>query len=392
MRVYLDHNSTSPLRDEARQRWLEVALELRGNPSSTHAAGRRARSIIDEARERVAAALGVREDEIFFTSGATESNNVALFGVLEAAGPGSGLVTTSVEHSSILAPARELAALGHPLVLVGVDACGVPDPAALVSAAARAPTALVALAAANSETGARPDLPAIRSGLEDLSGPRPLLHVDAVQALGRVPVRLAEWGASLASFSSHKIGGPSGVGILWRRAGVSLRPRFFGGGQELELRPGTEDVPGIAAAALAVELAVREQAELAARTLDLAGWLWRELQRALPSLRLLGPPLDSAQRLPNTLCVLVPGTDGKVLVTRLDLEGLEVSAGSACTSGSVEPSHVLLAMGLRADEARAGLRLSLGRTTSRSDCKRALDVFHKLFAPSHATRVCDSRP
>jgi cysteine desulfurase len=214
---------------------------------------------------------------------------------------------------------------------------------------------------------------------------RPFLLVDAVQALGRVPVRLAEWGADLASFSSHKVGGPAGVGILWKRNSVPLRPRTFGGGQELDLRPGTEDVPGIAAAAVAIELAVREQAAVAGRCAELTRWLWTELARALPGLRLLGPPIDSARRLPNTLCLLVPGTDGKVLVTRLDLEGLEVSAGSACASGSLEPSHVLLALGLSSDEARSGLRLSLGRNTSAEECKRALAVFHKLFAPSRAT-------
>jgi cysteine desulfurase len=166
---------------------------------------------------------------------------------------------------------------------------------------------------------------------------------------------------------------------------VPLHARTFGGGQELDLRPGTEDVPGIAAGAVAIELAVREQAAVAARCAELTRWLWSELARTLPGLRLLGPPIDSARRLPNTLCLLLPGTDGKVLVTRLDLEGLEVSAGSACASGSLEPSHVLLALGLSCDEARSGLRLSLGRNTSAEECKHALAVFDKLFAPSRAT-------
>ncbi len=385
MRVYLDHNSTAPLRDEVRERWLEVAQELAGNPSSLHSAGRRARAILDQARERVAGALGAREDEVFFTSGATESNNLALFGVLEASGSGAGLVTTAVEHSSILAPARELEVRGHPLTLVPVDAEGLPDPELLAGAASRPDTRLVALAAANNETGARPDLVSLARALARLPRPRPLVHVDAVQALGRVPLDLAGWGADLAAFSSHKVGGPPGVGILWKRASVSLKPRLFGGGQELELRPGTENVPGIAAAALAVELAVQEQEALAGRTRELARELLQGLVRILPDVRLLGPPLDSPRRLPNTLCVLVPGSEGKVLVTRLDLEGLEVSAGSACASGSLEPSHVLRALGLTEEDARAGLRLSLGRNTSRSDCKRALEILGKVFSPSRAT-------
>jgi len=388
-RVYLDHNSTTPLRPEVRARWLEVADEFPGNASSLHASGRRARARVDDARAAVAAALAVHEDEIFFTSGATEANNLALFGVLEAAGPKAGLVTTAVEHSSVLAPARELGARGHGLTLVPVDAQGLVDPEMVAAAAAAPGVALVSVAAANNETGALSDLEALSARLRARSGqragPRPRLHSDAVQALGRIPVRLREWGCELASFSAHKLGGPPGNGILWRARGVPLAPRFHGGGQELELRPGTEDVAGIAAMALALELAVLEQAELAARTARLAGKLWADLSAALPELRLLGPPLGSKQRLPNTLCVLVPGTDGKVLVTRLDLAGLEVSAGSACASGSIEPSHVLLAMGLARDDARSGLRLSLGRNTSAEDCKRALAVFHEEFRSSRAT-------
>jgi cysteine desulfurase len=175
------------------------------------------------------------------------------------------------------------------------------------------------------------------------------------------------------------------VGILWRARGVPLVARQHGGGQELGLRPGTENVPGIVTAALALELAVAEQAASAARWATLARELWAGIAARVPGARLLGPPLASPRRLANTLCVLLPGADGKVLVTRLDLAGLEVSAGSACASGALEPSHVLLALGLSRDEARAGLRLSLGRNTSAEDCKRALDVLHVAFAPSRAT-------
>lgn len=385
MSVHLDHNSTTPMRPEVRACCLAVLDRALGNPSSLHASGRRARACVDDARARVAAALGVHEDEIFFTSGATEANNLALFGVLEAAGGNAGLVTTTVEHSSVLAPAEELARRGRSLTRVPVDSTGVPDPAALASAAAEPSIALVSVAAANNETGAVPDLAATSAALARLGRPRPRFHTDAVQALGRLPVRLAEWGVELASFSAHKLGGPPGVGVLWRARGVALAPRMHGGGQELGLRPGTENVAGIAGAALAFELAVREQAATAERMARLARTLWNDLRACLPGVRLLGPPIDSARRLPNTLCVLVPNTDGKVLVTRLDLAGLEVSAGSACASGSIEPSHVLLAMGLTRDEARSGLRLSLGWNTRAEDCKRALAVLHAQFSPSRAT-------
>lgn len=385
MRVHLDHNSTTQMRPEVRKRWLEVVDEQLGNPSSLHASGRRARATVDDARACVAAALGVHEEEIFFTSGATEANNLALFGVLESAGAEHGLVTTAVEHSSVLGPAQELARCGRRVVLVPVDADGLPDPAAVACAAAESRAALVSVTAANNETGALPDLAAIAEALARLPSPHPRFHADAVQALGRLPLRLREWGLDLASFSAHKQGGPPGVGVLWRARGVALAPRFHGGGQELELRPGTENAPGIAAAARAIELAVREQPTLSQRLGRLTRELWEGLSASLPGVRLLGPPIESSERLPNTLCVRVPGTDGKVLVTRLDLAGLEVSAGSACASGALEPSHVLLAMGLTRDEARSGLRLSLGWSTTAEDCKRALDVFHAEFSSSRAT-------
>lgn len=382
MRVYLDHNSTSPLRPEVRERWLALGGERLGNASSLHASGRRARALVDDARARVAAALGVHEEEIFFTSGATEANNLALLGSLRAAGTAPGLVLPRTEHSSVLGPARAWAEAGHPVAHVPCDALGELDPSELHAAVSRAPVGLVSISAANNETGAAPDLARLVAALP---GARPRVHVDAVQALGRLPVRLAEWGADLATFSAHKLGGPPGVGVLWRRRGLALEPLCFGGGQELGLRPGTENVPAIAAAALAVELAVRTQPEEAPRLLALAHELWDELAAALPGARLLGPPLASKRRLPNTLCVLVPGTDGKVLVTRLDLAGLEVSAGSACASGSVEPSHVLLALGLARDAARSAVRLSLGWNTTREDCKRAASIFHDEFAALRAT-------
>jgi len=382
MRAYLDHNSTSPLRPEVREHWLALSDERLGNASSLHTPGRRARAIVDDARARVAAALGVHEEEIFFTSGATEANNLALLGSLRASGTAPGLVLPSTEHSSVLGPAHAWAQAGHPVVHVPCDEHGELDHAELRAVVAGMSVGLLSVSAANNETGAAPDLARLVAALP---GPRPRVHVDAVQALGRLPVRLAEWGADLATFSAHKLGGPPGVGVLWRRRGLALEPLCFGGGQELGLRPGTENVPAVAAAALAIELAVRTQPVEAPRLLALARGLWEELAAALPGARLLGPPLASKRRLPNTLCVLVPGTDGKVLVTRLDLAGLEVSAGSACASGSLEPSHVLLALGLARDAARSAVRLSLGWNTTHADCKRAASIFHDEFAALRAT-------
>lgn len=380
MRVYLDHNATTPMRPRVREVLVELLDELGGNPSSVHAAGRRARAVLDEARARVAAALGVPEEGIVFTSGGTESINTALRGALRAAGPGLGLATVASEHSAVLETARALAAEGRPLEIAPVDHRGVADIERLLAAARTAGVRLVAVAAANNEVGALADLVALGEGLRAIGEPnRPLLFTDACQALGRIPLDLAGWGIDLAAFSAHKLGGPPGVGVLYRRPGVPCEPLLTGGGQEMGLRAGTENVPAIAAAALAIELAVAEREAFASRVAGLVRELWKGLAEAIDGIELLGPPLD-APRLPNTLNVLLPKVDGRVLVTRLDLEGLEASAGSACSSGSLEPSHVLLAMGLDPERARAGLRLSLGRTSGREDVRNAVDILGRVMS------------
>ncbi len=380
-RVYLDHNATSPMRSEVRAYFLELLEECRGNPSSVHTSGRHARAVLDLARERVAAALAVHEDEILFTSGGTESNNLALLGSLRPRGRAAGLVTTAGEHSSVLGAARALEQEGHSVQYAGVDEHGIPRLEEILEHAARAGCELVSVALANNEVGALAPLHALGPLLAEIPlARRPRLHTDAVQALGKVELDLQGWQVDLASFSAHKVGGPLGTGVLFRRAGIGLESLVHGGGQESELRPGTENVPAIGAAALAIELAAAERAAFAARAHELLALLWREVRHALPAVSLLGPPLESPARLPSTLNVLVPRVDGRVLVTRLDLAGLEASAGSACASGSLEPSHVLLAMGLSREDARAGLRLSLGRDTTREDIHVAVEILRRTLA------------
>ena len=245
MRVYLDHNATTPQRPEVSELLARLAREPLGNPSSLHAAGRRARHAIDEARERVAAALGVDDDEVVFTSGGTESNNLALTGALTALEGSPGLVTSAVEHSAVLATARALEASGTPLRVVEVDAEGRVDAGQIGRAARDAAAGLVSVQAANNEIGVVQPLAQVARALGELPS-RPLLHTDAVQALGRIPLPLRELGVDLASFSAHKVGGPLGVGILFRRQGVALQPLLHGGEQEASLRPGTENAAGIA--------------------------------------------------------------------------------------------------------------------------------------------------
>lgn len=379
-RLYLDHNATTPLRPEARAEYLRELDRLGGNPSSVHTSGRAARVVLDLARERAAAALGVHEDELVFTSGGTESIHLALLGALKVA-PAGGLVTTVVEHSAVLGAAELAGTLGRPVARVGVDAAGRIDLAQLVSRA-RDGAALVSLQTANNEVGTVHPVGKLVAELET-RGERPLVHTDAVQALGRVPVELRAWRVDLASFSAHKLGGPLGVGLLYKRKGVRLAPLLVGGGQEGGLRPGTENVPAIAAAACALELAVAERAQQAVAWRASTSELWRQLQSKVPDVRLNGPEIDASDRLPNTLNVTLPGSDGRTLVARLDLEGLEVSAGSACASGSLEPSHVLLAMGRSPEAARAGLRLSLGRTTRGEDVHKAVEILSRI---RHALR------
>jgi len=384
MRIYLDHNATTSLRPEARAALTAALEQLGGNPSSLHASGRAARQVLDEARERTASALGVHEDEVVFTSGGTESNNLALLGAVRAAGAGQGLATSAIEHSSVLGPARRLERDGRPLWIASVDAQARVRVEEFGAALDDGRCALVSVMAANNEVG-------VCSPLDELAAllararRRPLLHVDGVQALGRVELRLRERDIDLASFSAHKVGGPVGVGVLYKRKGVALEPLMYGGEQENSLRPGTENVAGIAAASVAIECAVREREAFAARASKLARDLWGELGRQIARVTLLGPPLDDAARLPGTINVLAHGQDGKVLVMRLDLEGLECSAGSACASGSIEPSHVLRALGLGDDDARAGLRLSAGRATTWRELQEAVDILGRTLGRTDAT-------
>jgi cysteine desulfurase len=376
-RVYLDHNATTPLRPEARVALLEALDQVGGNPSSVHRSGRAARALLDQARERVAAALGVDEGGVIFTSGGSEANGLALLGSLRPH-PGSALVTCATEHAAVLKTAEQLEREGHPLTRVPVDGAGRVTAEDVTAAAAATGAGLVSISAANNEVGTTAPLASIAAGLDQLEV-RPLLHTDGVQALGRMPVRLGDWGIDLASFSAHKLGGPFGVGVLVRRGNAPLEPLTHGGGQEFDLRPGTENVPAIVAAAVAIELAVEEQAAFARRALRLSMTLWDEVHTSLPHAVLLGPPLDAPDRLPNTVNILLPNVDGRVLVARLDLEGLEASAGSACASGSLEPSHVLMAMGLDEEHARAGLRLSIGRTTKAEDIHTAVGALRRTL-------------
>ncbi len=384
MRVYLDHNGTTPLRPEVRERYLELLDAPLGNPSATHASGRRARAVVDEARAEVAAALDIPEEWVVFTSGGTEANNTALRGVLGRRAPGAALVVGATEHSSVLETARELEAAGARLALTPVAPTGALDLAVLAEQLEAHEPALVSFMVANNETGAGAPMEALGALLGPPGPGRPVWHCDAVQALGKLPLDLAGWGVDLASLSAHKVGGPVGVGMLIRRPGVDVAPLLTGGGQEVGARSGTESAAAIGAAALAVRLAVEEREAFGRRAAELVEALWRGIQDLRPDARRVGPAPGDEGRLPNTLCVLLRGVDGRGLLARLDLEGLEASQGSACSSGAIEPSHVLLAMGLDDGAARSALRLSVGRSTTHNDVHIAVEKLGKALQGSAA--------
>lgn len=370
MRVYLDHNASAPLRPEVREAMCAF-LGPPANPSSAHREGARARAALETARAEVAALVGATAAEIVFTSGATEANNLALRGGVDSSG--AGLVTTAIEHASVLETARALAADGHPLAIVPVDTDGQVASEAVVAALTPAAT-LVSVGLANGEVGAVAPVAEIAAALR---GRGIVLHTDAAQAAGRLPIDVAALGVDLLSLSAHKLGGPAGAGALWVRRGVALRAQLTGGPQERDRRGGTENVAAIVGFGVAARLARQGLGDASGRVAALVDRLWTGLRARVPDLVRNGPV---AHRLPNTLNVSVPGCTGESLMVLLDLSGIAVSVGSACAAGAAEPSHVLLAMGRDAEAARGGLRFSLGPETTAAEIDRVLDVFPALAA------------
>jgi cysteine desulfurase len=373
MRLYLDHNATAPLRPQARDAMLAF-LGPPANPSSAHREGARARSAVEAARAEVAALIGAAPAEIVFTSGATEANNLALRG-LEGSRP--GVVVTAIEHSSVLETVHALA--GRPVAVVGVDADGRVQ-ADDVVAACEERTGLVSLGLANGEVGAVAPVGAVAA---QLAGRAIAVHTDAAQAAGRLPLDVRALGVDLLSLSSHKLGGPAGVGALYVRRGVRLTPQLTGGPQERAHRAGTENVAGIVGFGVAARLAYGEQSAAAARMEALRTRLWDGLQRRIAGVIRNGP----ASGLPNTLNVTFAGCTGESLLVLLDLAGVAVSLGSACAAGSSEPSHVLRAMGRDPSAARNGIRMSLGPSTTAAEINRVLDLLPGLVARVRAGRA-----
>ncbi|APO53613.1 cysteine desulfurase [Bradyrhizobium diazoefficiens] len=369
-RVYLDWNATTPLRPEARAAMV-AAFDLIGNPSSVHAEGRQARRLVEEARVTLAAAVGALPRNVIFTSAGTEANALALSPGLRgpSGGPVERLLVSAVEHASVLAGGRFPAdKVGH----IRVTRAGVVDLDHLKALLKDGPPALVSIMAANNETGALQPVAEAARIVHDAGG---LLHIDAIQALGKIPFNINAVGADLATFSAHKIGGPKGIGALVVSEGLAgLEPVLRGGGQELNRRAGTENVAGIAGFGAAVKAALQALPEDAKRMATLRDRLENGI-RAIAGATIFS---DDTERLPNTILFTAHGLKAETAVIGFDLEGIAVSSGSACSSGKVQPSHVLSAMGLDPAVAQGAVRLSLGWSTEPDDINRALEAWRKL--------------
>src|SRR5271156_2596587 len=372
MPIYLDHNAGAPLRTEAAAAISRLLQDAGGNPSSVHRAGQRSRRMLEAARAQVAAMVGAEPRQIVFTSGGTESNNLAIFGAITAASRRRKIISSEIEHSSILAPLTELERRGFDVVRIAPDSNGRVD-AARVVAALNSETALVTLGLANSEVGTIQDLAPLASACKESGA---LFHVDAAQAVGRIAVDVAALGCDLMTLSGHKLGAPAGIGALYVRDFARIAPVAFGGPHENGMRAGTPNLLGAVAFGAAAEAAMDSMGAESERIGSLAASLLNRLRKAIPGLRLNGP---MSGRLPNTLNLTFPGVLGESMLIALDLEGVEVSMGSACAAGAVEVSHVLRAMGRSVADARSSLRISLGWNTTPDEIDTVAEVIPAVW-------------
>ena len=381
-RYYFDHNATTPVAGEVLAALNFVLGEAIGNPSSVHREGQLARHRVEEARRRVAALLGCQPAEVVFTSGGTEANNLAVLGAVRASGRRDRhVITTAIEHPAVLNPSAQLQREGAAVSYVGVSSAGVVDPDDIRREISPG-TVLISVMHANNETGALQPVEAIgRIAREN----DVLFHVDGVQAAGKLPLDLKRMPADLYSISAHKFYAPKGAGALYVRKGVKLQPLQYGGRHERERRAGTENVPGVAAMGAAAVLAGKLLATEMPRQQDLRDRLERGVLDRVPQASVNS---GTAPRIANTAGIRFEGIDGEALVIALDLRGFAVSSGSACSSGAVEPSHVLLAMGLSPEQARSSLRFSLGRQNTAEQVEALIDAVAECAA--HLRRLSPS--
>jgi cysteine desulfurase len=369
MRIYLDHNATTPPSDAVVQRMTAVLRDEFGNPSSVHHFGQRAKAIIDEARSAVAGLIGADPGDVVFTGGGTEGDNLAIRGIAEALEPTGRkhLIASAIEHEAVLNTLKALARRGWKTTLLPVDETGIVSPDILRSAMTD-DTALVSVMHANNEIGTVQPIPELAAIARER---RALFHTDAVQSAGKIPIEVKALGVDVLSISAHKFYGPKGVGALWIRRGVRLQPPLTGGKQERSRRAGTENVAGIAGMGVAAREAITKMDAEAVRLAVLRDRLEEGVLRGVTGTALNGV---RSPRVPNTTNISFDRTEAESLLIALDLEGVAVSTGSACSSGTLEPSHVLKAMGLPAHRTQNSIRFSLGAANTETEIDRVIAV------------------
>jgi len=389
MHIYLDYNATTPVDRAVLEAMLPYFAENFGNASSIHSSGQLGRSAVDAARDSVAALIGAKPAEVVFTSGGTEADNLALLGSVMASNQSrKHVITTAIEHHAVLNAAQALEKQGIEVTYVSVGSGGVVDPQD-IRRALRPETILISVMHANNELGTIQGIAEIGRTAAEADV---YFHCDAVQSAGKMPLDVNRLGVDLLSVSAHKIYGPKGVGALYVRTGTPLEPQFHGGHHERDRRPGTENVPGIVGFGKAAELAKMNCETDAVRIAVFRDRLEEMLTGSLGSVYVNG---DRGRRVANTTNLAFAGAGGEALVIALDLQGISCSTGAACSSGAVEPSHVLLAIGLTADEARSSLRFSVGRATTSDEIDRAIAIIPptverlralspRTLAPAHA--------
>jgi cysteine desulfurase len=362
--IYLDHNATTPVDMEVRDAVCD-ALNVYGNASSSHIAGKEAHELLEGARTAVAELIGASPEEIIFTSGGTESNNLAIIGFVQSFGKGH-IISSRIEHPSVTNPLKYIEKQGYGITLVGTDHNGAVKPEDILNEL-RSDTILVTIMHSNNETGVIQPIKEIAAILKDRGI---VFHTDAAQSVGKAPLNIKALGCDMATIVSHKFYGPKGIGALYLRKGTRLHSIMYGAGHERGLRPGTENIPAIAGFGKASEIAKRDMTQRVEHTERVTGMLYRKLLDLIPEIKLNG---KTARKLPNTLNISIKGIVGADLVNSLN-DTVAISAGSACHSGTCTPSDVLLAMGLSPSETLSAVRISTGKDTTEDDVLKASEL------------------
>ncbi len=370
--IYMDHSATTPVDPEVFNAMIPYYTDIFGNASSVHSQGQKAARAVEQAREQVAQLIGASPGEIVFTSGGTEADNQAIITIMSANNKGKHFITSAIEHHAVLHTGEYLVKQGYELTVLPVNSVGLVEPDTL-RAALRADTALVSIMHANNEVGTIEDIKEL-AAISHKAGA--VFHTDAVQSVGKIQVNVKDLGIDLLSASSHKLYGPKGIGCLFAKKGVGISSYLHGGGHERNLRAGTVNVPGVVGFGKAAELALQRLPLNEAALKDLGQRLTQGILDAIPNTRLTGHPVN---RLPGSVSVCFDYVEGESILLMLDSYGIMASSGSACTSGSLDPSHVLLALGLPHETAHGSLRLTMGKDNTREDVDKVLEVLPPII-------------